>query len=155
MLTINPILAGATANFLIGWFWYTDYGFGPLLRKITGKKEDVSQKFYLRIVLEILSSIMLSTAFYIAILTFQKSQLVESQEIFTRLYAWFLSPSINDPELTSSLKIAGFVWLGFFFPNKLSSTVWSTEINWLQFFIKIGCDLTQYLAIGLTIAYFN
>lgn len=154
-MPVNPILAAAAADFLVGMLWYSDYAFGPLFRQVTGQKGDTNQDFYLRIALQGVSSIMIAIAFYIAILTFQKSQLVESQEVFTRFYAWFFTPAVSNAELISSLKIAGFIWLGFFFPAKLSCAVWHPVINWQKFGIKIGGKLAQFLAIAATLAYFG
>ena len=155
MMHLNPILAAAAADMFIGMFWYSDYAFGPLLRKVTGIKCDVSKQFYLRVALQLVSSLMLATAFYIAVLTFQKTQLVSSQEMFTQLYAWFFTPTVQHAELFSALKIAGFMWLGFFVPASLSCAAWHNAIIVQKYLIKTGGKLAQLLGMAAAIAIFG
>lgn len=152
MMPLNPILAAAAADMLVGMFCYSDYAFGPMWKKITGTKNDVSKEFYLRVALQVVSSVMIATAFYIAVLTFQKAQIVSSQAMFTQLYTWFFTASAQNAELMSTLKIAGFMWLGFFVPSYLSCTVWHTAIIWHKFMIKAVCKLAQLLAMAAVLA---
>lgn len=154
MMHLNPIIAAAAADMFIGMFWYSDYAFGPLWKKVTGMKSDVSKEFYLRIALQIVSSLMFATALYIAVLTFQKTQLVSSQEMFTQIYAWFFTPTVQHAELMSALKIAGFVWLGFFVPAHLSCTVWHNIILWQKFAIKSAGKLAQLLGMAAAMSFF-
>lgn len=149
---LNPILAAAAADMVVGMFWYSDYAFGPLWRKVSGHKSDVSKEFYLRLALQVVSSVMVATAFYIAILTFQKAQIVSSQAMFTQMYAWFFIPDVRNAELMSSLKIAGFLWLGFYVPAALSCTVWHSVIMWQKFALKVGGKLAQLLAMAAVLA---
>ena len=155
MMHLNPILAAAAADMVVGMFWYSDYAFGPMWKKVTGRKEDVSKEFYLRLALQVVSSLMIATAFYIAVLTFQKSVPVSSQEMFTQVYAWFFTPSVQHAELMSSLKIAGFLWLGFFVPSSLSCTVWHSVMMWHKFVLKNGGKLAQLLAMAAALSYFG
>lgn len=152
MMPLNPILAAAAADMVVGMFCYSDYAFGPMWKKIHGGKTDVSKEFYLRLALQVVSSIMVATAFYIAVLTFQKAQIVSSQAMFTQLYTWFFTASAQNAELMSTLKIAGFMWLGFYVPSYLSCTVWHNPINWQKFMIKAVCKLSQLLAMAAVLA---
>ena len=152
MMPLNPILAAAIADMAVGMLWYSDYAFGPLWKKIVGHKTDVSKEFYLRIALQFVSSVMIATAMYISILTFQKAQIISSQAMFTQIYAWFFEGSAKNAELMSSLKIAGFVWLGFCVPTALSCTVWHNVIMWQKFSVKVGGKLAQLLAIAAVLA---
>ncbi len=153
MMPLNPILAAAVADTVVGWLWYSDYAFGAMWRKVSGhSKADMKKDFYLRIALQLISSIMVATALYIAILTFQKAQIVTSQAMFTQIYSWFFVPATSNAELMSSLKIAGFIWLGFAVPAGLSCTAWHNQIMWNKFLIKAGGKLAQLLAIALVLA---
>lgn len=155
MLQLNPILAAAAADMVVGMFWYSDYAFGPMWKKIMGSKNDVSKEFYLRVALQVVSSLMIATAFYIAVLTFQKAMPVSGQEMFTQVYSWFFTPVVQHASLMSSLKIAGFFWLGFFVPGQLSCTVWHSVIMWHKFVIKVGGKLAQLLAMAAALSIFG
>ena len=119
MMHLNPILAAAAADMVVGMFCYSDYAFGPMYKKITGVKHDASKEFYLRLAVQVISSIMIATAFYIAALTFQRAQVISSQPMFTQFYSWFFMAPAQNAELMSTLKIAAFMWLGFFVPSSL------------------------------------
>lgn len=155
MMPINPILAAAAADMVVGMLWYSDYAFGPLWKKATGMKNDVSKDFYLRLALQVVSSVMIATAFYIAILTFQKNEAAYSQQMFTQVYAWFFQPSVDHTQLMSAMKISGFMWLGFFVPSYLSCTVWHTNIMWQKFIIKTGSKLAQLLAMAAVLSFLH
>ncbi|MBP6892379.1 DUF1761 family protein [Candidatus Babeliales bacterium] len=152
MMPLNPIIAAAAADMLVGKLCYSEYAFGPMWRKLTGVKSEVSKDMYLRLAVQAVSSIMAATALYIAILTFQKAQIISSQAMFTQLYSWFFMASAQNAELMSSLKLAGFVWFGFFVPNYLSCTVWHNQIIWHKFTIKSICKLAQLLAMAAVLA---
>ena len=152
MMSLNPILAAAAADMVVGMFCYSDYAFGPMWKKVSGHKMDVSKDFYLRLAFQVVSSVMVATAFYIAVLTFQKAQVVSSQAMFTQLYSWFFMASAQNAELMSTLKIAGFMWLGFYVPSYLSCTVWHSPIVWHKLMIKSVCKLAQLLAMAAVLA---
>ncbi len=152
MMPLNPILAAAVADMVVGKICYSEYAFGPMWRKVTGVKSEVSKDVYLRYAVQAVSSIMAATALYIAILTFQKAQIISSQAMFTQIYSWFFVDAAHNAELMSSLKLAGFVWFGFFVPNYLSCTVWHNQIIWHKFMIKSVCKLAQLLAMAAVLA---
>ena len=152
MMPLNPILAAAAADMIVGMLWYSDYAFGPLWKKVSGHKMDVSKDLYLRLALQAVCSVMIATAFYIAILTFQKAQAVVSQAMFTQIYSWFFMSAANDADMISSLKIAGFLWLGFFVPSSLACAVWHNVIAWQKFALKAGGKLAQLLAMAAVLA---
>jgi hypothetical protein len=153
MMSLNPILVAAAADFLVGWLWYSDLAFGAAWRKASGhSKVDMKKDFYLRIAVQILASIMIATALYIAILTFQRAQVPGSQAMFTQLYSWFFIPVAQNAEMMASLKIAGFVWFGFYVPAGLSCTVWHSAILWQKFILKAGGRLAQLLAMAAVLA---
>jgi hypothetical protein len=155
MMPINPILAAAAANIAVGWLYYSEFAFGPMLKKITGSKCDVSKDFYLRMAVEIVASLMLATAFYIAILTFKKTTLPYSEELFTKIYAWFFNDAnAVQADMASSLKAAGFLWFGFAVPMAISATAWHS-MNWQKAVLKLGCKLAQFLAMAGALAYFG
>jgi hypothetical protein len=152
-MSLNPILAAAVADLLVGWLWYSDYAFGTMWRKVSGHgKVDMKKDFYMRVALQLVSSIMVATALYIAILTFQRAQIVSSQATFTQIYSWFFMPAMQNAELMSALKIAGFIWFGFYLPAGLSCTVWHNQIMWHKFALKAGGRLAQLLAVALVLA---
>lgn len=151
-MPLNPILAAAAADMVVGMLCYSDHVFGSMWRKAGGQKVDYSKEFYLRLALQIVSSVMVATAFYIAILTFQKAQVVSSQAMFTQLYSWFFMASAQNAELMSSLKLAGFICVGFYIPSYLSCTAWHNPINWHKFMIKSVCKLAQLLAMAAVLA---
>ncbi len=152
MMPINPILAAAAVDMIVGKLCYSEYAFGPMWRKVTGIKSDTSKDLYVRVAVQAVSSLMVATAFYIAILTFQKSQIISSQAMFTQLYSWFFMASAQNAEVMSALKIAGFMWLGFYVPSYLSCTVWHNQIIWHKFMIKSVCKLAQLLAMAAVLA---
>ena len=152
MVSFNPILAAAAADLAVGVFCYSDYAFGPMWRKIHGSKSDVGKEFYFRLGLQVISSVMVATALYISILTFQKAQVVSSQAMFTQVYSWFFEASAQNAELISSLKIASFIWFGFYVPNFFSCVVWQNPLVWNKFLIKSVCKLVQLLAMAAVLA---
>jgi len=156
MLLVNPILAGAAADMVVGMVLYSDYTFGPLWTKVTGKKCSHSKDMTLRLAGQAVASLMVSSAMYIAILTFKKTELTYSQEMLTKIYTWFLTDvSPVQTDLMSSMKIAGFLWLGLTVPFILSCTVWDTTINWHKFALKSVFKLVHFLAIAGALAYFG
>lgn len=156
MMPINPILAAAAADILVGMFLYSDYGFGKLWSKVTGMKCNCSKDFLLRMAAQIVSSLMIATALYIAILTLKKTELPQTYQLFTQVYSWFFTPEAVGADLMSSLKIAGFFWLGFNVPLILSKTVWASDvIHWKKGALKAVFQLAQFLAMAGALAYFG
>jgi len=151
MMPLNPILAAAVADMAVGMLWYSDYGFGPLWKKIQGKT-NVEKDLYLRLLVQGASSVVFATAVYIAIMTFQKTHDAYAQEIFTKYFSWFLKEKTVNTELMSSMKTAGFIWLGLFVPSYLSCAAWTPTPAWTKFAIKSGCKLAQLLAIAAVLA---
>jgi|GEM_PF-1277688 len=155
MMPINPILAAALADIIVGAIYYSDYAFGPLCKKLSITKCDTSKDFYLRLAVQVVASLMLATAFYIAILTLKKTELPYTHEMFTRIYAWFFKDAQDvHADMKSSLKIAGFLWFGFAVPMALSATAWHS-MNWKKAGLKLGCKLAQFLAMAGALAYFG
>lgn len=156
MLPINPIIAGAAADMIVGMALYSDYTFGPLWTKVTGKKCTHSKDMPLRLAVQAVASLMVSSAAYVAILTFKKTEVSYSQEMLTKIYSWFLKDvNMVHTDLMSSMKIAGFLWLGLMVPSILSKTVWDTTINWQKFALMSAFKLVHILAIAGALAYFG
>lgn len=156
MLPINPIIAGAAADMLVGMALYSDYTFGPLWTKVTGVKASHQKDMQLRLAGQAVASIMVSSAMFIAILTFKKTELSASQEMLTKIYSWFLKDAGSaQTDVMSSFKIAGFLWLGLWVPAMLSATVWQPNINWQKFALKSAFTLVRVLAIAGALAYFG
>jgi hypothetical protein len=152
MLPINPILAAAAANILVGVAIYSKYTFGPLWAKVSGKKVSGLKDMPVRFAIEAVSSIMTATALYIAILTFKKAEIVSDTNMFTHMYAWFFQDIQTD--MMSSLKIAGFLWLGFMVPHVLCHVAWDESMNWRKGALKAVFSLVHILAMAAAIAYF-
>ncbi len=148
MLPINPILAAAAADMAVGMFWYSDYAFGPMWRKIKKEGNADYKDLYQRLALQAVASVMVASALYIAIITFQKTQMAYSYDTFTQMFSWFLKDKPNSTELVSSMKTVMFIWLGFVVPGNISCVAWSTPMNWSKFGIKAGCKLAQFLAVA-------
>lgn len=155
MLPINPIIAGAAANILVGVALYSQYTFGPMWSKISGKKTANLKDMPLRFAIEAVSSLMTASALYIAILTFQKAELTLKESIFTNVYSWFVSDMKTNTEMMSSLKIAGFFWLGFMVPHILCHLAWDEHMNVRKSVVKAVFTLVHFLAMGAAIAYFG
>ncbi len=152
MLPINPILAASAANMAVGMLWYSDYAFGPLWRKLKKEGNGEYKDLYQRLALQAVASVMVTTALYIAIMTFQKTQMTYAHEAFTNVFSWFLADKANTTELIASMKTVGFIWLGFVVPGALACHAWSTPMSWEKFGIKVGCKLAQFLAVAAVLA---
>ncbi len=154
MLSINPILAGAAANILVGVALYSKYTFGPMWSKISGKKVSGFKDMPLRFGIEVVSSLMYATALYISIVTFQKSELTLTQNVFTNVYSWFTDVKM-ETDMMASLKIAGFFWLGFMVPHLLCHLAWDENMNGRKVLVKAVFSLVHFLAMAAAIAYFG
>jgi len=151
MLPINPILAAAAANMLVGFAIYSKHTFGPLWLKISGKKVSGLKDMPVRVALEAVSSIMSAAALYIAILTFKKAEVV-SGGMLTSMYSWFFQDIQAD--MMSSLKLAGFLWLGFMVPHIICHVAWDESMNWRKGALKAIFSLVHILAMAAALAYF-
>jgi len=153
MIHFNPILAAAAANFFVGWLMFSKHVFGPMWSKAKGAATDMKKDFYIRLAAEVVSSLMTASALYLAILTFQKSQMMIPQELLTHVYSWFFKDiQAVQFDMMSSLKIAGFMLVGFIIPRHLSATVWgSTEIRWSKFMVCSISDIAQFAAMAIVI----
>lgn len=155
MFSVNPIVAAAAADILVGCLYYSDFAFGPLARKLCTDKPDMKKDLHIRYGLQIVASLMLATAFYIAILTFKKTELPLAQDMFTRMYSWFFTDvQVVHADCMASLKIAGFLWVGFVVPQALSAAAWHS-LNFKKVALKAGGKLAQFLAMACTLAYFG
>lgn len=155
-MPINPIIAAATADILVGMIIYSDFAFGPLWTKVSGMKCPAGKDLPVRFAGQAVASLMAASAMYIAILTFKKTNLPYSQEMFTRIYAWFFKDIATvEADLISAMKIAGFLWLGLIVPFILSKTVWEPNINWQKFALKSVFTLIHFLAIAGALATFG
>jgi hypothetical protein len=155
MLPINPILAGAAANILVGVALYSQHTFGPMWSKLSGKKTAGLKDMPLRFAIEAVSSLMTASALYIAILTFQKAELSLRESVFTNVYSWFVSDMQTNTNMMASLKIAGFFWLGFMVPHILCHLAWDEHMNARKSVVKAAFTLVHFLAMGAAIAYFG
>lgn len=151
MLPINPILAAAAVNVIVGSAIYSKHTFGPMWSKISGKKVTNLKDLPVRFALEIVSSIMFAAALYIATITFKKSEIL-SENMFTSMYSWFFKDMHAD--MISSLKIAGFLWLGFMIPHIICHVAWDEHMNWRKGVLKAIFSLVHILAMSATLAYF-
>lgn len=152
MVPVNPILAAAAANMAVGMLWYSDYAFGPMWRKLKKEGNVEYKDLYQRLALQAVASVMVTSALYIAIMTFQKTQMIYAYEHFTNIFSWFLRDKQNTTELIASMKTVAFIWLGFVVPGGLSCLAWSTPMSWVKFGIKTGCKLAQFLAVAAVLA---
>lgn len=155
MVSINPIIAGALANLAVGFALYSKHTFGPMWSKISGKKVVGLKDMPLRLAIEAVSSLMTASALYIAILTFQKSELSLTESVLTSVYSWFVSDMKANTDMMASLKIAGFFWLGFMIPHILCHLAWDEDMNGKKSIVKAAFSLVHFLAMGAAIAYFG
>lgn len=153
MIPLNPIIAAAVADMAVGMFCYSDYAFGPLWKKIHGKT-NVEKDLYVRLAVQAVSSLVIATALYIAIMIFQKSQCTYGQEMLTKWFSWFLTEKEQNTELVSAMKTTGFIWLGLFVPSYLSCAAWTSAPAWIKFAIKSTCKLAQLLAMTVVLIKF-
>ena len=155
MLQVNPIIAAAAANMLVGFVIYSKHTFGPMISKLSGKKVSGLKDMPLRIAIEAVSSLMKASALYIAIITFQKSESSVAHNMLTNVYSWFVTHVANDADIVSSLKIAGFFWLGFMVPHILCHLAWNEHMNIKKSSLKAVLSLVHILVMAATIAYFG
>lgn len=155
MLQINPIIAGAAANVLVGVGLHSKYTFGPMLSKLFDKKITGLKDMPLRLAIEALSSLMKASALYIAILTFQKSEFTLTENMYTRIYSWFVTDMKMETSMMASLKIAGFFWLGFMVPHILCHLAWDEHMTVRKSIAKAVISLIHFLAMGAAIGYFG
>lgn len=144
-----PILAAAAAEIVVGCLWYSDYAFGPLARKLTGKKKqsDMSKEIAMHSIIAIVKA----TALFIAISMMLKTNTSGTfTEGFGKLFSMLLHDSHNNT-LRSCLKTAAFLWLGFMLPSRAACTIWGNK-NWPKFLITTGGQLAMTLAMAATIA---
>ncbi len=146
-----PILAAAAAEVVVSMLWYSDHLFGPMWKKLGGKSSG-KKDFYQKLGIHILASLVTATALYIAIVVFQKTQAgVHTQAGLGQIFSMFLHDSNHNNTLMCSMKIAGFIWLGFYAPSKVICTVWSS-CNWTKFMITAGGKLAGLVAMAAVIA---
>ncbi|MBP9764805.1 DUF1761 domain-containing protein [Candidatus Babeliales bacterium] len=152
MMPLNPIIVAAVADVLAGVVIYSDYAFGPLWHKVTGMKCKMGKDAYLRFALQFVCSLMTATALYIAILTFQKTDVTYVQSTLTNMYAWFFTPTTHT-DFMSAVKIAGFLWLGFYVPFIFSHIIWDTTINWQKGALKSVFKLIHLAVMTAVLVY--
>ncbi len=156
MLPVNPIIAAAAADIVVGMALYSDYTFGPLWTKLTGMKCTHGKDMPLRFAGQAVASLMGASAMYVAVITLRKAELPYRQELLTKVYSWFFEHgNAVNADLMSSMKIAGFLWLGLLVPFMLSKTMWEPTINWQKFALKSVFTLAHFLAMAAAIAYFG
>ena len=118
-------------------------------RKLSKDHSGDMKDIYLRFAIQAISSLMIAAALYIAIITFQKTQITYAHETFTKLFSWFLQDNKSETtELIAAMKTAAFIWFGFIFSTKLSCFAWTQPMNITKFMIGTGCKLIQFLAIA-------
>lgn len=146
-----PILAAAASEMVVGYIWYSEYLFGPLMRQVTGrkKKSEMSKE----IIMHFLTAIIKATALFIAISIMQNVTTAGYfQEGLGRIFTLFMhDPSLNNNSMTLSLKTAGFMWLGFMFPARAACNIWGDK-NFKKFLITAGGQLSMIMAMAATIA---
>ena len=152
MFPLNPIIAAAAVNVLIGLGIH--HCCGHMIAKTLGKKAIKLKDMPLRLAIEIVSSLMTASALYVAILVFQKSELTFKEDIFTRVYSWFVTGVKMETSMMASLKIAGFFWLGFMVPHILCHLASDEQMNGKKSLLKATLSLVHFLAMGAAIAYF-
>lgn len=147
-----PIIAAAAAEVVVGMLWYSDNLFGPMWKKAGGKVAN-QKDFYQKLATHSVAALVTATALYIAISVFQKTQIgIYTQHGLGQIFSLFLHEGLhNNNTLMSSMKIAGFLWLGFFVPAGVTCTAWSSG-NWHKFAIKAGGKLAGLVAMAATIA---
>lgn len=153
MLSINPIIAGAAVNVIVGTAIH--YAFGSHIGKILGKKTTGLKDMPLRYGIEIVSSLMKASALYIAILTFQKSELTFTESVFTQAYTFFVTNMKMDTTMIASLKTAGFLWLGFMVPHILCHLAWDENMNGRKSVLKAALSLMHFTVMAAAIGYFG
>jgi len=152
MLPINPILAAAAANMAIGMFWYSEYAFGPLWKKLKKEGSSEYKDLYQRLTIQAVASIMVASALYMAIMTFQKTQMTYAHEAFTQFYSLLVTDKENTTELIESIKTSCFIWLGFVFSGALSCFAWSNQMNLQILVIKTVGTLVQFLVTAAVLS---
>ena len=146
-----PILAAAAANVVVPMIWYSDHLFGPMWKKLGGKTSP-DKNFYNNLVVHGVAALVASTALYIAIVVFQKTQVnVYSQAGFGKIFGMFLTDSSHNNELMCALKIAAFLWLGVLVPNKVACTAWGSG-NWTKTAVSMSGKLVTMLTMAAVIA---
>lgn len=146
-----PIVAAAAAEVVVSALWYSDNLFGPMWKKLGGKSAP-AKDFYQNLAIHGVASVVSATALFIAIVVFQKTQTsMYTQAGFGKIFGMFLTDATHNNELMSSMKIAAFLWLGFFVPQKVICGAW-TGANWTKKGIEAGGQLVSLVAMAAMIA---
>jgi hypothetical protein len=154
MMPVNPIIAAAVADVVLGMVMYSEYAFGPMWAKVSGEKCS-GKDMPMRLAAQFVSSLMVAAAMYIAIVTFKKTEMTALNDMFTRMYGWFLQDgNMAQADMMSAMKIAGFLWLGFLVPHVICEIVWENHINWKKGVMKAAFILVHFLVIASVLAYF-
>lgn len=148
-----PIIAATAAEIVVVMTWYSDHLFGPMWKKLGGKlnsNKDLHQKLGIHV----LAALVTATALYIAISVFQQVQTGPyAAKGLGQIFSMFLHdfPHPMNNTLLCSMKIAGFLWLGFLAPSKVITAAWSST-NWHKTGIELGGQLVGLLIMAAMIA---
>lgn len=147
------VAAGAAAEMAIGYFWYSDFAFGPMIRKVTGQKKHALKDMNRKLVLHAIFALLKAAGLFIVISLFNKIQMTSYHVAgINKLFSVFLYDyTKQDNGMINALKAAGFIWFAFLMPVKAMCTVWASE-NWNKFMIVAGGQFVCTLGMGVAIA---
>lgn len=148
-----PIIAAAAAEVAVVIAWYSDHLFGPMWKKLGGKSSG-NKDFYQKLSIHALAALVTATALYIAISVFQQAQTDSyTTHGLGQIFAMFLhkTDQAMNNTLLCSMKIAGFLWLGFLAPSKVICAAWASE-NWKKTAIEVGGQFASLVVMAAVIA---
>lgn len=144
------ILVAAVVHYLICWFLWSDMGLGSILM---GKSAASKKPNPMDMVWYFVASLLSTAALAISIKVFHASAAnLYSPEGFLQVFYWVLGSQSTENLMMASLRVATFVWLGFYVPHELGKCV-SQKHTMEKCAVHMLAELLPLLGAAVTISY--
>ena len=136
-INMLAVLTAVVVNFILGSIWFMPV-FGKLWGKEMGYDPNMKPD----------KSVMIRGMLYMVIGNF----------LFAWVLAWtmagwqFIPGAKEMGPMVNALNSAIFIWLGFYFPGRLTATVWENR-SWKLFAINAGYDFVALLVVASIISF--
>lgn len=136
-INMLAVLTAVVVNFILGSIWFM-----PLFGKLWGKEMGYDPN------MKPDKSVMIRGMLYMVIGNF----------LFAWVLAWtmagwqFIPGAKEMGPMVNALNSAIFIWLGFYFPGRLTATVWENR-SWKLFAINAGYDFVALLVVASIISF--
>lgn len=138
-INMIAVLTSVVVNFIIGFIWFT-----PLFGKIWGREMgyDPEMKPDKGVMLKGMSYMLIGNFLFAWVLAWTMA-------------GWQFIPGAKDMgPLINAINSAVFLWLGFYLPGQLGSTVWEKK-SWTLFAINTGYSLVSLLVVAFILAFWK